>query len=107
MRKYIVAATAAILSFSSFAAQAGGWGGTHTSAGGLINISPSVDVGDITALNKALNGNGILNGSAILNGNKLSGILNGNDTSVGSGILNNIGAGILTGGKGGKRSKRH
>lgn len=86
MKKILM--TAIVVSMSTVASYAGGWGGGSNS---LINVSPSVDLGDVTALN------GILNGNAILNGNNVSDVLNGNQTGVGNGILSGIGVGILSG----------
>lgn len=97
MKTFTLTLAAAFVSCSAIAAQAGGWGKTsythvghnQTSTGGLINVSPSLGLGDVNVLN------GILNGSAILSGNNISGILNGNKT--GNGILSGIGVGILGG----------
>lgn len=88
---------AAALSFAAVPAHAGGWGGKNsynsynTSAhnnysSGLLNVSPSVKVGDVSVLS------GILNNSPILSGNS---ILSGNNTGVGilgtgTGLLNNV-----------------
>ena len=96
MNKTIVTlVTAAAVSLSVGAAHAGGWGskGHKARSGSLVNVSPSVDVGDITALN----GNRILNNSAILSGNS---------TNVGNGILSGIGVGILSGNKSGGKKRR-
>jgi|SRR4051794_8852344 hypothetical protein len=95
MNTFTITLAAAFVSCSAIAAQAGGWGGsnyTHvghnqTSTGGLINVAPSIGLGDVNVLN------GILNGSAILSGNNISGILNGNKT--GNGILSGVGVGLL------------
>jgi len=87
MNKFVFAITAAVVSFSTVGAYAGGWGGGGSS-GSLINVSPSVDLGKVTALN------GILNGNNILSGNVVSGILNGNKTNVVSGILSGIGVNL-------------
>ena len=78
---------------STVAAHAGGWnnGGSASQSKGLVNISPSAGVGDVTALNN------ILNGNAILSGNNVSGILNGNTTGITSGVLQGIGVGVLSG----------
>lgn len=86
-------------------AQAGGWGhssysyrsstgGNYGVSSGLVNVSPSVGLGDVNVLN----GLSALNGSSVL-----SGILSGNRTSAGNGILgggilNGSGVGILGGG---------
>lgn len=90
MNKYVFALTAAVVSFSTVGAYAGGWGGGGRS-GSLINVSPSIDLGKITALN------GVLNGNNILSGNVVSGILDGNKTNVVSGILSGIGLNVLGG----------
>lgn len=87
MKKILM--TAIVVSMSTVASYAGGWGGGGSNS--LINVSPSVDLGDVTALN------GILNGNAILSGNNVSDILNGNQTGVGNGILSGIGVGVLSG----------
>ena len=95
-----VAMLAAAMSFAAVPAYAGGWGGkgaqsynsfNSTSAhnnysSGLLNVSPSVNVGDVKVLS------GILNNSPILSGNS---ILSGNNTGVGilgtgTGLLNNV-----------------
>ena len=78
MKKFAIVLTAAVVSFSTVSAYAGGFGshGNSINSGGvLINISPGIALGDI----------GILNGSPILSGN---------NTQVG-GILNGVGVGIL------------
>lgn len=81
MQKIVLAVSAIAICFAPLAAQAGGKNDSKS----LVNVSPSVKVDDIK----------ILNGSAILSGNNvLTGILNGNKTSVGEGLL---GAGILNG----------
>lgn len=89
MNKFVFTLTAAVVSFSTVGAYAGGWGGGGNS-GSLINVSPSVDLGKVTALN------GVLSGNNILSGNVVSGILNGNNTNVVSGILSGIGVNIGT-----------
>lgn len=107
MKKFAAfTALAAALSLSAVPAQAGGWGGSsykhNNYSSGLINVSPSVKLGNIRALN------GILNKSPILSGNS---ILSGNNTGLGilgngNGLLNNI-LGTAGGGKGkGKGKKR-
>lgn len=101
MKIFTVTLATAFVTFSAIAAQAGGWGSsTHTqfghnqtSTGGLVNVSPSIGLGDVNVLNGVLNGTSVLNGSAILSGNAVSGILSGNKT--GNGILNGIGASVL------------
>ena len=52
-----------------------------------------------------LNGTGILNGSPILSGNVVKGILNGNKTDVGNGILGGALLGILGGNRYSKRGR--
>lgn len=82
----VILATAAITA-SAGTASAGGWknkGYDSRQNAGLINVSPSVDVGDV------LNGINVLNGSPILSGNVVSGILNGNNTAVGAGVLGTV-----------------
>lgn len=88
MNKLAFVITAAVVSFSTVGAYAGGWGGN---SGSLINVSPSIDLGKITALN------GVLSGNNILNGNVVSGILDGNKTNVLGGILNGVGVNVLGG----------
>jgi len=94
-----ILATAIVVSMSTVASYAGGWGGGHSQS--LINVSPSVDVDDVNVLS------GILNGNAILNGNNVSDILSGNQTGVGNGvgILGGIGSGIIGGN--GYKLKKH
>ena len=87
MKKFVLALTVAAVSFSTVGANAGGWGGGGNS-GSLINVSPSIDLGKITALN------GVLNNNNILNGNVVSGVLSGNNTNVVSGILSGIGLNV-------------
>lgn len=92
MKKIVITIAAAAVSLSTVAAQAGGWGssfGNRTMANGngvssgLLNLSPSIGLGNV----KLLNGVSVLNGSPILSGN---GIL--------SGVLSGIGvSGILSG----------
>lgn len=120
MKKLVLSvATAAALSMTAGIAQAGGWGGggwghsSHTnnynnqrgnfgSSSGLVNVSPSVGLGDV----------GLLNGLSVLNN---SPILSGNSTGngiLGGGILNGSQTGILGGGnrhtnKGGRGHRRH
>lgn len=88
MKKFAIVLAAAVVSFSTAGAYAGGWGGN---SGSLINVSPSVDLGKVTALN------GVLNGNGILSGNVVSGILDGNKTNVLSGVLGGIGVNVLGG----------
>jgi hypothetical protein len=99
--KIIVTTCAAIaFAMASGAAHAGGWGsnGSFNLSSGLVNVSPSVGIGSVNALN----GIAVLNGSPILSGNNVSGILSGNST----GILSGIGAGILTNSKSYSLGKR-
>ena len=91
MKKIVLACAAVAVSFSTVAAEAGGWGGSSIGnsfrsngngySSGLLNISPTVGLGDVN----------LLGGSAILSGNRVSGILNGNTTGVVSGVLSGIG----------------
>src|SRR5690606_30521028 len=92
MNKFAFVVAVAAVSFYSVGAQAGGFGGKTKIIGGnsgvssgLINISPSIGLGNVTALNN------ILSGNAILSGNVVSGILSGNRTNVGNGILGTVG----------------
>jgi hypothetical protein len=97
MNKITVVLAVAAVSFWTVGAQAGGWGstgGNHGLSSGLINVSPSVGLGNVSVLN------GIGNDNAILSGNVVSGILNGNKTNVGNGIngvLNGVGVNLLGG----------
>jgi hypothetical protein len=94
MKKYAFALAVAVVSFSTVGAYAGGFGrhgGNTGFSSGLINISPSIGLGDVTALNNVLSGNGILSG------NNVSGILNGNTTNVLSGILGSVGNAVSQG----------
>jgi len=103
MKKYAFALTVVICSFSAAGAHAGGFGhkagstnvfrsgGNTGVSSGLINISPSIGLGDVTALNNVLSGN------AILSGNAVSGILSGNTTNVLSGILGSVGNAVSQG----------
>lgn len=76
----------------------GGWGGSAT--GSLINVSPSIDLGKVTALNDILGSNNLLSGNVI------SGILDGNKTNIVGGVLSGIGVNVL-GGNSYKLGKRH
>lgn len=93
----IVSATAVALSLSAMSAQAGGWGGgwggknSHNYSSGLVNVSPSVRTGNVNLLN----GISVLNNSPIASGNVVSGILSGNRTNAGNGILGGLRLGIL------------
>ncbi|MBZ9741697.1 MULTISPECIES: hypothetical protein [unclassified Mesorhizobium] len=98
MKKFALVLTAAMVSFSTVGAYAGGWGGG--SSGSLINVSPSIGLGQVNALN------GVLNGNNILSGNVVQGILNGNKTNVLSGVLSGIGVNVL-GGNSYKLGGRH
>lgn len=88
MKKFALVLTAAMVSFSTVGAYAGGWGG---SSGSLINVSPSIGLGQVNALN------GVLNGNNILSGNVVSGILDGNKTNVLTGVLSGVGVNVLGG----------
>ena len=101
MRKSILFAAAAALSIVASPVLAGGFGGgfgvptnynspsyynghNNNSAGGLVNVSPTVNLGNI--------GNGILAGSGIASGNS---VLSGSGLGLGvlgsgSGLLNNV-----------------
>lgn len=96
MRKSILFAAAAALSIVASPVLAGGWGGGYKApsnynghnnySSGLVNVSPTVKLGNIGV------GNGILAGSAIGSGNS---ILSGNNTGLGilgtgTGLLNNV-----------------
>jgi hypothetical protein len=92
MNKFAFVAAVAAVSFYTVGAEAGGFGGKTKIIGGnsgvssgLINVSPSIGLGNVTALNNILSGNGILSGNVV------SGILNGNKTNVGNGILGAVG----------------
>jgi hypothetical protein len=92
MNKFAFVLAVAAVSFYTVGAEAGGFGGKTKIIGGnsgvssgLINVSPSIGLGNVTALNNILSGNGILSGNVV------SGILNGNKTNVGTGILSGIG----------------
>ena len=78
------AALSSTLTFAAVPAMAGGWGTsgtTQSSYGGFVNISPSVQTGNIALLS----GIGLLNNSNILSGNVVSGIVSGNNNNVGHG----------------------
>jgi len=91
MKKYAFALAVAVVSFSTAGAYAGGFGGHGSKGGGfeghsgnggvssgsLINVSPSIGLGNIAALNNVLNGTAILSGS-------------GNSTNILSGILGSV-----------------
>ena len=94
MKKIAMTLAAAAVSLSTVTAQAGGWGsGDGNNSKGLINVSPSIDLGNI----KLLNGTSVLNDLPILSGNVVSGILNGNDIGNVGGVLSGIGINILGG----------
>jgi hypothetical protein len=105
MNKLMIALAIVGVSFSAVAAQAGGWGGSNHGNGyssGLLNISPSVGLGDVNLLN----GTSILNGSGILSNNVLSGIFSGNGILSGNGIGLGILSGNSNGGRGHDRGHR-
>lgn len=82
MKKIVLSmATVTAIVVTGATAEAGGWGqsGKTNASQGLLNVSPSVGLGEI----KVLNGISILNGSPVASGNS---------TDVGSGLL---GRGIL------------
>lgn len=101
MKKFAaLAALATALSFSAMPAEANGWGNrgnSNTSGGGLLNLSPSIQTGNLNLLS----GIGILNNSSILSGNVLSGIVKGNGNNVGQGNVsgrgNFVGNGLIGG----------
>lgn len=87
MNKYLIVATVAgAMTMTAASAEAGGWGGYNghnNYSNGLVNVSPTVRVGDLNLLS----GIGILNGSPILSGNNTGvGIL-----GSGTGLLRSIG----------------
>lgn len=94
MKTFTLTLAAAFVACSAVAAHAGGWGSssnyTHvghnqTSTGGLINVAPSIGVGNIGVLNGILNNSAILSGNNVANGN-----LSGNGVGIlGTGILSN------------------
>ena len=93
-------ATAAAVALSIGTAEAGWKKKSFNSySHGLVNVSPSVSTGNLNVLN----GTAVLNGSPIASGNVVQGILNGNKTSVGNGILGGAVKNILGGNKGRKR----
>lgn len=102
MKKFAAfASLAALLSFAAIPAEAGGWGrsgASQQSSGGLVNISPSVQTGNMNILS----GIGVLNNSSILSGNVLSGIVTGSHNNLGNGNVNGkqnaVGNGIVGGG---------
>jgi hypothetical protein len=100
MNKFTVIFAAAAIASSVGVAEAGssGWGGNSSSS--LINISPTIDLGKIGLLNNVLSGNNILSG------NLVSGILNGNKTSLVGGVLSGLGINLL-GGNSYKLGSRH
>ncbi|MEQ1938652.1 hypothetical protein ABMA46_10390 [Mesorhizobium sp. CN5-321] len=103
MKKFALALAIAAVSFSAAGAQAGGFGrhgGNVGASGGLINVSPSIGLGNIGVLN------GVLSGNAILSGNNVSGILNGNTTNVLSGILGSV-TNVVTQGNRSYKLRRH
>ncbi|RJG44594.1 hypothetical protein [Mesorhizobium sp. DCY119] len=99
MKTIIYALTATVVSFSAVSAHAGGWGsntGNFSQSSGLINVSPSIGLGNIGLGVNLLNGSPILSGNNILSGNS-TGILNGNSTGILTGILNGVGINLLGG----------
>ena len=95
MKKFALMLAAAAVSLSTVTAEAGGWGNKKSKS--LINVSPSIDLGQVVV------GNGILNGNNVLSGNIVSGILSGNRT----GLLSGIGVGILSGNNNGNYNKSY
>ncbi len=99
MKKFVIILTAAIVSTSAVSAHAGGWGsntGNFSQSSGLINVSPSIGLGNIGLGVNLLNGSPILSGNNILSGNS-TGILNGNAVGVLNGVLNGVGINLLGG----------
>lgn len=101
MHKFVKYAAVALFTVSATtAANAGGFGwGGHRSSGGLLNLSPSIDLGGLNA--PILNDN---------NTSVLSGILNGNAIGNGNGILNNLLGGnrySVRGNRGGRHHRSH
>lgn len=97
----LFAVVAAAVSSVAIPANAGGWGRTSTtqaSQGGLLNVSPSIQLGDLGVAN----GLSILGGASILSGNVLSGIVKGANNNVGQGNVagrqNGVGNGLIGGG---------
>lgn len=98
MKTSILFAATAALSLVASPVLAGGWGGGYkapanygntghnSQSAGIVNVSPSVNLGNVGV------GNGILAGSIIGSGNS---ILSGNSTGIGvlgtgTGLLNNV-----------------
>ena len=93
MKTVMIFAASVAIAISAGSAHAGGWG----KKGGSNSL---VSVGGVGV--NVLNGGSLVNGSilggnAILSGNIVSGILNGNKTAVGNGILSGGVLGILSG----------
>lgn len=101
MKKIAVfVAVAAAISSAAVPAHAGGWGRTSTtqaSQGGLINLSPSIQLGDLGIAN----GLNILGGASLLSNNVLSGLVKGANNNVGqsnvTGHQNAVGNGVIRG----------
>jgi len=87
MKTFAIASAAFLaLSVTAGTASAGGWkhNGYSSQKNSLINVSPTVDLGNV------LSGIGVLNNSAVASGNVVSGILSGNNTGVGAGVLGGV-----------------
>lgn len=87
MNKVICVLAVASGCLAPVAAQAGGWGsnGNASQSSGLVNVSPSIGLGNVNVLN----GVSVLNGSGVLSGNAV-GILNGNKTGIANGVLGSV-----------------
>lgn len=101
MKKIAVfAVVTAAISTAAIQAHAGGWGRTSTtqaSQGGLINLSPSIQLGDLGIAN----GLNILGGASLLSNNVLSGFVKGANNNIGqsnvTGSQNAVGNGVIRG----------
>lgn len=98
MKKLAFAAAFAAVSFWGFSAQAGGLslgnivGGATGVSSGLLNVSPTIGLGNVSVAN----GNSILNGAGVLNGSNVSNILQGT-VGVANGVLSGVNLGVLGG----------
>jgi hypothetical protein len=95
MNKFAFVLSVAAVSFYTVSADAGGFGKKNSTIGGntgvssgLINVSPSIGLGNVNVLNDVLSGNVV---SGILSGNNVAtGILNGvGVTGIGSNLIGN------------------
>ncbi len=91
--KKTIAIAVCVAAVSTSQAFAGGWGSGSSYSSGLINVSPSVNLGDVNALNGIRNNSAIASGNNVLSGN-VTGILNQS-----TGILSGIGVNLLSGSK--------